>query len=87
MTSDPLDDRLVRQLAALQPAAPDAARSARTRLRCRAVLARQRAESTPRSVAVAAGWQRIESALVTAGCVGYLTDLVRRALTLYGMKL
>jgi Ca2+/H+ antiporter len=80
-----MSDPLTRLLAELQLAEPDPARAERTRMGCRALLARQasraaasrRPSSGRRSVQV---WQLLIAVLGVA----YLTEVIVQALSVYG---
>ena len=79
MESDPL----FRTLERMSIREPAAIRTAATRARCHAILARQRRRAARRSAPVQVPlW---ESLLVAALCTAYLSEVLRHALQFYGM--
>jgi hypothetical protein len=87
MSSDEVrDDPIMQALAGLAVNAPDRGRAARTRAQCLAALDRQRrAEAWSGHVIVSLRRRVLEPALVVAASAIYLTEVVRRALHLYGL--
>ncbi len=80
-----MSDALTR-LAALPVAAPDAARGERTRQRCRARLARQATRAaTPARAPARRGRMPIWQPLVVVLGVGYMAEVIREALRVYGL--
>jgi hypothetical protein len=82
MTADEESDPILRQLARLLVAAPDAPRSERVRARCGAVLARSHA-SPARITPVDGVRSLIGLTLVGGVCVVYLSVVIGDALRLY----
>ena len=81
-----MSEPLIRLLAELPAAEPDAARSERMRMRCRARLARQATRASTSYAAVPRGrtvqvWQPL---IVVLG-VAYLTEVILHALRVYGL--
>jgi hypothetical protein len=84
-TDDFREDPVMQVVAGLLVTEPDQRRAARTRARCLAVLGRrQRAEALSARAAGSFRRRVLEPALVAAACVIYLSEVVRRALQLYG---
>jgi hypothetical protein len=82
MTADEESDPILRQLARLPVAAPDAARSERVRARCAAALTRRHPSPVP--VAPAAGVRPLAWLTLVGGlCVVYLAVVIGDALRLY----
>jgi hypothetical protein len=81
---DFMDDDLMRMLDGLPDYEPDPAHSRRVRARCHAALqARRRAAAL--SPAPVLAWRlALEFTAIGFVCAGFLTDVVRRALALYG---
>jgi hypothetical protein len=85
MPNDQRADAVTRGLESLEAHDVDAARAARIRARCHAVLARRR--RAPRLAAFVAGplvERVLEPAIVGGLGAVYLTEVLRRALALYG---
>jgi hypothetical protein len=82
-----MSEPLIRLLAELPAAEPDAARSERMRMRCRARLARQaaRASASPVAGARGSGTVQIWQPLIVVLGVAYLTEVIAQALRLYGL--
>ena len=80
------EDPMMRALAGLSVNEPDRGRADRTRAHCLAALDRQR-RAEARSGRVTGSLRRriLEPALVAAASAIYLTEVVRRALQLYGL--
>ena len=80
------DDPIMQALAGLSVNEPNRERTVRTRARCLAALDRRR-RADARSVRVEGSLRRrvLEPALVAAASAIYLTEVVRRALQLYGL--
>ena len=81
-----MSEPLIRLLAELPAAEPDPARSERTRVRCRAGLARRATRASALHAAVPRGgtvqvWQPL---IVVLG-VTYLTEVILQALRVYGV--
>ena len=80
-----MSEPLTRLLAELPLAEPDATRAERTRMRCRALLARQasRASAARRS---ASGRRTVQAwqLLIAVLGVAYLTEVIVQALSVYG---
>jgi len=87
MSSDEVrEDPMMQALAGLSVNEPDRERAVRTRARCLTVLdRRQRAEARSERVAGSLRRRVLEPALVAAASAIYLTEVVRRALQLYGL--
>jgi hypothetical protein len=87
MTTDcPHGDRIDRSLAGLARREPDAARADLVRARCHEALARRTRRERLASSVTAVSWRVvIESAVVGSICAVYLSDVLRRALALYGL--
>lgn len=75
-----------RMLAGLPAYEPDRQCSDRIRSRCHGALLakRKRAEVAPIPVEARSWWQVLESAVVAVVCAVYLSEVVRRAMGLYG---
>ena len=81
-----MSEPLIRLLAELPPAEPDPARAERTRMRCRARLARQ-APRAPAAVEPAArhGTGHVWQPLIALLGAAYLTEVIVLAVRLYGL--
>lgn len=79
-------DQIAGMLASLPEYEPDRQCSEQIRMRCHAALrARRREMETAGVAAETPSWQLVlESAAVAAVCLGYLTEVARHALDLYG---
>jgi hypothetical protein len=82
MTCDEDRDPILRQLARLPVATPDAARSERVRARCAAALTRRQA-APPRTAPVDGLRPLLGLTLVGGVCVVYLSVVIGDALRLY----
>ncbi len=82
MTPD--HDPTMHLLGRLPPLEPNPARAERLRLRCRADLARRRARSERRALAVESGRRVLAPVLVGGICILYVVALVGTALRLRG---
>jgi hypothetical protein len=80
-----MPELLIRLLAELPQAEPDATRAEQTRMRCRALLARQGARaSTSRGPASGRRTVQVWQLLIAVLGVAYLTEVIVRALSVYG---
>jgi hypothetical protein len=80
-----MPDPLTRLLAELPPAAPDPARADRTRVGCRALLARQASRaSAPRGPSSGRSTVQVWQLLIAVLGVAYLTEVLVQALSVYG---
>ena len=80
-----MSDPLTRLLAELPLAEPDPARAERTRMGCRALLARQasRASASP-GPSSGRGTVQVWQLLIAVLGVAYLTEVIVQALSVYG---
>jgi hypothetical protein len=80
-----MSELLIRLLAELPLAEPDATRAERTRMRCRAMLARQGAgAATSRGPASGRRTVQVWQLLIAVLGAAYLTEVIVRALSVYG---
>jgi len=81
-----MPDPLTRLLAELPLAEPDPARAERTRMGCRALLARQTPRaSASRGPSSGRGTVQIWQLLIAVLGVAYLTEVIVQALSVYGL--
>jgi len=80
----PSDDLVLRALARMTPAVPDAIHSASVRGRCHAALARQRRRNASRVQARVARGRTVELAVVGGTALLYVSLVVRQALEAHG---
>ena len=72
---------LIRLMAELPPVEPDPARAARTRIRCRARLARQ----APRAPASRLRTEKVWQPMIALLGAAYLTEVIVQAVLLYSL--
>lgn len=77
-----MSEPLIRLMAELPPVEPDPGRAARTRIRCRARLARQGPRAPASRLRTAQAWQLMMALLGAA----YLTEAIVQAVRLYGLS-
>jgi hypothetical protein len=81
-----MSDPLTRLLADLPPAEPDPTRAERTRMGCRALLARQAARaSAARGPSSGSATVQVWHLLIAILGIAYLTEVIVQALTVYGV--
>jgi len=80
-----MSEPLNRLLAALPQAEPDSRRTARTRMKCRAVLQRQASRAVPRSPASRGSALPVWELLMAVLGAAYLTEFIVQALNVYGV--
>jgi len=85
MTSDDANGPMLRILARLPAAAPDALRSERVRARCHAVLARRQPREARSGNGVGLARRVIEPALVGGFCLCYVSAVILDALRSQGI--
>jgi hypothetical protein len=74
----------IEPLAVLRRRAPDSGRTAATRSACVAVLNRPRQQTRTRAALVVARQRVLGPALLAAAIAGFFSEVVHRALRLYG---
>jgi hypothetical protein len=82
-----MSERLIRLLAELPPAEPDAAGAERIRMRCRAQLARQarRTSASHRAPTRHDRTVQVWRPLIAVLGIAYLTEVIIQALRVYGL--
>lgn len=81
-----MSDPLIRLLAELPLAEPDPARAERTRMGCRALLARRASRASAASRDPSSGRRTVQlwQLLIAVLGVAYLTEVIVQALSVYG---